>query len=125
MGDRMTSNCPFGNGNGYGDGRAISVAEIVVEGKRWELQLKGAGPTPFCRGADGRAVKRSSIREFLASEAMHKLGIDTTRALCLVKSKEDTVARPWYRSVTPAYVSSTCPSISLSIHSVIHQDVPF
>jgi serine/tyrosine/threonine adenylyltransferase len=68
-----------------GDGRAISLGEVVnAAGARWELQLKGAGPTPFARTADGRAVLRSSIREFLCSEAMHHLGIPTTRALSLV-----------------------------------------
>jgi len=72
--------------------------ELVVHGQRWELQLKGAGRTPFCRGGDGRAVLRSSIREFLASEAMHHLGVDTTRALCLVVSDSETVRRPWYAS---------------------------
>ena len=60
--------CPFQTGNGYGDGRAISVLEAVINGKRWEFQLKGAGKTPYCRGADGRAVLRSSVREFLAQE---------------------------------------------------------
>ena len=76
-----------------GDGRAISIAEFNGH----ELQLKGAGRTPFARGADGRAVLRSSIREFLASEAMHSLGIETTRALSLVRSENgDTVNRPWY-----------------------------
>ena len=54
-------------------------------GQRWELQLKGAGPTPYSRAADGRAVLRSSIREFLCSEAMHHLGVPTTRALSLVR----------------------------------------
>jgi serine/tyrosine/threonine adenylyltransferase len=92
MGSRYTSNCPYGTGNGYGDGRAISIAEF----NGYELQLKGAGKTPFHRGADGRAVLRSSIREFLASEAMHYLGIETTRALSLVKSQTLTVQRPWY-----------------------------
>lgn len=104
MGRRLTSNCPFGTGDGYGDGRAISVGEIVVNDSetcqspsRYELQLKGAGPTPFCRGADGRAVLRSSIREFLASEAMHHLGISTTRALSLIVSDDgNTSQRPWY-----------------------------
>jgi uncharacterized protein YdiU (UPF0061 family) len=68
-----------------GDGRAISLGEaITAQGKRWELQLKGAGTTPYSRGADGRAVLRSSIREFLCSEAMHHLGVPTTRALSLV-----------------------------------------
>ena len=68
-----------------GDGRAINLGEIVnASGERWELQLKGAGRTPYSRSADGRAVMRSSIREFLCSEAMHHLGVPTTRALCLV-----------------------------------------
>ena len=92
MGTRYTNNCPFGTGDGYGDGRAISIAEF--HGK--ELQLKGAGKTPFHRGADGRAVLRSSVREFLASEAMHYLNVRTTRALSLVVSETDTVQRPWY-----------------------------
>ena len=105
MGQRQVSNCPFGNGNGYGDGRAVSVGEVVgtrargdggdpTAPQRWEMQLKGGGPTPFCRGADGRAVLRSSIREFLASEAMHALGVSTTRALSLVVSEGDEVRRP-------------------------------
>ena len=72
-----------------GDGRAISLGEAVTAaGGRWELQLKGAGRTPYSRGADGRAVLRSSIREFLCSEAMHHLGIPTTRALCLLETGE-------------------------------------
>lgn len=96
MGTPQSQNCPFGNGNGYGDGRAISIGEVVVDGQRWELQLKGGGPTPFCRGGDGRAVLRSSIREFLASEAMHNLGVPTTRALSLIVSGKETSRRPWY-----------------------------
>ena len=96
-GQEMYQNCPFGTGNGYGDGRAISLGEVVPKtGKRWELQLKGGGQTPFCRGADGRAVLRSSVREFLVSEAMFNLGVPTTRALSLVVSETDTVRRPWY-----------------------------
>ena len=72
-----------------GDGRAISLGEAVnASGERWELQLKGAGRTPYSRGADGRAVLRSSIREFLCSEAMHHLGVPTTRALCLLATGE-------------------------------------
>ncbi|BBN19249.1 protein adenylyltransferase [Marchantia polymorpha subsp. ruderalis] len=68
-----------------GDGRAITLGEVLNEkGERWELQLKGAGKTPYSRSADGLAVLRSSVREFLCSEAMHHLGIPTTRALCLV-----------------------------------------
>ena len=75
-----------------GDGRAISLGEAVLaNGHRRELQLKGAGPTPYSRGADGRAVLRSSIREFLCSEAMHHLGIPTTRALSLVGTGEGVV----------------------------------
>eukprot|EP00759_Apiculatamorpha_spiralis_P038080 PhF_6_TR37547/c0_g1_i1/m.55613 len=89
---------PFGTGNGYGDGRVISIGEFSSSASRccWELQLKGAGPTPFCRHADGRAVLRSSVREFIASEAMHHLGIPTTRALSLVVSKDMKVSRGWY-----------------------------
>ncbi|KAL0371168.1 UNVERIFIED_CONTAM: protein adenylyltransferase SelO [Sesamum angustifolium] len=68
-----------------GDGRAITLGEVLnSKCQRWELQLKGAGKTPYSRFADGLAVLRSSIREFLCSEAMHNLGIPTTRALCLV-----------------------------------------
>ncbi|MEO1172656.1 MAG: protein adenylyltransferase SelO family protein, partial [Myxococcota bacterium] len=64
-GQEYTHQCPFQTGNGYGDGRAISVLEGMFKGRRWEMQLKGAGRTPYCRGADGRAVLRSSVREFL------------------------------------------------------------
>jgi uncharacterized protein YdiU (UPF0061 family) len=96
-GQEQYHNCPFGTGEGYGDGRAISVAEVrLKDGRRWELQLKGGGTTPFCRGGDGRAVLRSSVREFLASEAMHHLGVPTTRALTLIKSRSETTQRPWY-----------------------------
>ena len=129
-------------GDGYGDGRAMSVGEVLVphhpfegssssttidpdsgievlsgqyypeQARRYELQLKGSGPTPFCRGGDGRTVLRSSIREFLASEAMHHLNVGTTRALCLIasegekkkvffglkkkKTEGDLTLRPWY-----------------------------
>jgi len=137
MGTPYFNNCPFGNGNGYGDGRAVSVGEVLVPAeargphavggsqapkvwaaaksptllaavpggvdgaRRWELQLKGGGRTPFCRGADGRAVLRSSVREFLASEHMHALGVPTTRALSLVQSGAggaggEKSRRPWY-----------------------------
>ncbi|KAM0002209.1 putative protein adenylyltransferase SelO [Helianthus debilis subsp. tardiflorus] len=68
-----------------GDGRAITLGELMnSKSQRWELQLKGAGKTPYSRFADGLAVLRSSIREFLCSEAIHSLGIPTTRALSLV-----------------------------------------
>jgi uncharacterized protein YdiU (UPF0061 family) len=72
-----------------GDGRAILLGEIKNErGERWDLHLKGAGMTPFSRDGDGRSVLRSAIREYLCSEAMHGLGIPTTRALCIVGSDE-------------------------------------
>lgn len=95
-GTEYTQQCPFGTGNGYGDGRAISVFEGLFNGRRWELQLKGGGPTPYCRGADGRAVLRSSVREFLAQEFMQALGVPTSRSLTLYVSTAETVRRPWY-----------------------------
>ncbi len=75
----------FGNWAGQlGDGRAITLGELrSPPGQLWEMQLKGAGPTPYSRRADGRAVLRSSLREFLCSEAMFHLGVPTTRALSL------------------------------------------
>ncbi|WP_245536577.1 protein adenylyltransferase SelO [Thiothrix nivea] len=95
-GTEYTQQCPFGTGNGYGDGRAISVFEGVIDGQRWEMQLKGGGRTPYCRGGDGRAVLRSSVREFLAQDYMHALGVPTSRSLTLYVSKSETVTRPWY-----------------------------
>jgi len=95
-GTEYIQQCPFQTGNGYGDGRAVSVLEAVINGQRWEMQLKGGGRTPYCRGADGRAVLRSSIREFLAQEHMHALGVPTSRSLSLYVSKTETVQRPWY-----------------------------
>ncbi|MDF2818806.1 MAG: hypothetical protein K0S73_2746 [Stenotrophomonas rhizophila] len=88
----------FGHWAGQlGDGRAISLGELLApEGARWELQLKGAGRTPYSRGADGRAVLRSSIREFLCSEAMHHLGVPTTRALSLVATGDSVVRDMFY-----------------------------
>ncbi len=91
-----------------GDGRAIYIGETHVQtaeteqpddsfyslGLR-ELQLKGAGRSPFSRGFDGRAVLRSSVREFLVSEAMHRLGVPTTRALTLATTGQ--AVRSWYR----------------------------
>lgn len=80
-----------------GDGRAIYLGEVVNRaGRRYELQLKGAGPTPYSRTADGRAVLRSSLREFLCSEAMHHLGVPTTRALSLVSTGEAVVRDMFY-----------------------------
>ena len=89
-GQKIVPNGCGKDGDGYGDGRAISIGEVVAptSGARWELQLKGGGKTPFARTADGRAVLRSSVREFLASEAMHSMGVPTTRALSLVVSRE-------------------------------------
>ena len=83
----------FGNWAGQlGDGRAINLGEIVnKKGERWTLQLKGAGPTPYSRTADGLAVLRSSLREFLCSEAMFHLGVPTTRALSLTLTGEEVV----------------------------------
>jgi hypothetical protein len=115
MGTRYWNNCPYNTGNAYGDGRAISIAEISTTSTSttntmddsndidtnvplsYEIQLKGGGTTPFHRGADGRAVLRSSIREFLASEAMHYLHVPTTRALALVVSTTESIQRPWYK----------------------------
>ena len=102
-GTEYTQQCPFRTGNGYGDGRAISIVEAVLNGKRWEMQLKGAGRTPYCRGADGRAVLRSSVREFLVQEHMHALGIPTSRSLSLFMSESNTVDRPWYREGSHSY----------------------
>ena len=80
----------FGNWAGQlGDGRALTLVELIgPDGQRRELQLKGAGRTPYSRRGDGRAVLRSSLREFLCSEAMHYLGVPTTRALSLVGTGE-------------------------------------
>ena len=80
----------FGNWAGQlGDGRAINLGEIINQrSERWGLQLKGAGPTPYARTADGLAVLRSSVREFLCSEAMFHLGVPTTRALSLIATGE-------------------------------------
>jgi uncharacterized protein YdiU (UPF0061 family) len=88
----------FGSWAGQlGDGRAITLGELTPRpGERWELQLKGAGPTPYSRTADGRAVLRSSVREFLCSEAMHFLGVPTTRALSLVATGDMVVRDMFY-----------------------------
>ena len=88
----------FGNWAGQlGDGRAINLGEIIgPTGKRWVVQLKGAGLTPYSRSADGLAVLRSSIREFLCSEAMHHLGVPTTRALSLVSTGEHVIRDMFY-----------------------------
>jgi serine/tyrosine/threonine adenylyltransferase len=88
----------FGNWAGQlGDGRAINLGELLnQQGERYTLQLKGAGPTPYSRTADGLAVLRSSVREFLCSEAMHHLGVPTTRALSLILTGEEVVRDMFY-----------------------------
>ncbi len=91
-----------------GDGRAILLGEAVNDkGERFDIQLKGAGMTPFSRMGDGRAVLRSTIREYLCSEAMHALRIPTTRSLCITGS--DT---PVYRETieTAAVLTRLAPS---------------
>jgi len=119
FGTEYTQQCPFQTGNGYGDGRAVSVLEAVINSRRWEMQLKGGGRTPYCRGADGRAVLRSSVREFLAQEHMHSLGVPTSRALSLYVSKTEKVKRPWYsegsRSQNPDMLISEAVAISTRV----------
>jgi uncharacterized protein YdiU (UPF0061 family) len=93
----------FGNWAGQlGDGRAINLTEVVQNNKTFTLQLKGAGPTPYSRTADGFAVLRSSIREHLCAEAMHYLGVPTTRSLSLMLSG-DQVLRDVLYNGNPAY----------------------
>jgi uncharacterized protein YdiU (UPF0061 family) len=118
-GTEYIQQCPFQTGNGYGDGRAVSVLEAVINDRRWEMQLKGGGRTPYCRGADGRAVLRSSIREFLAQEHMHALGVPTSRSLSLYVSKTEKVNRPWYsegsHSENPDMLISEAVAISTRV----------
>ena len=108
----------FGNWAGQlGDGRAINLGEIVNrDGQRWALQLKGAGPTPYSRTADGLAVLRSSIREYLCSEAMHHLGVPTTRALSVILTGEDVIRDMFYdghpRAEPGAVVCRVAPSFT-------------
>jgi len=119
FGTEYVQQCPFQTGNGYGDGRAVSVLEAVINGSRWEMQLKGGGRTPYCRGADGRAVLRSSVREFLAQEHMQALGVPTSRSLSLYVSKTEQVQRPWYsegsRSQDPDMMISEAVAISTRV----------
>ncbi len=92
---KMLAMCYSGHQFGHyvprlGDGRAVLLGQVKnSKGELWDLQIKGSGPTPYSRGSDGRAVLRSSIREYLCSEAMQGLGIATTRALCLLGSEEE------------------------------------
>jgi uncharacterized protein YdiU (UPF0061 family) len=106
----------FGHWAGQlGDGRAITLGEVIAtNGQPYEIQLKGAGPTAYSRRADGRAVLRSSVREYLMSEAMYYLGVPTTRALSLV-STGDPVLRDMFYNGNAAYepgaiVSRVAPS---------------
>ncbi|WP_431165667.1 protein adenylyltransferase SelO [Tenacibaculum halocynthiae] len=105
----------FGNWAGQlGDGRAINLFEVTHNKKQWAVQLKGAGETPYSRTADGLAVLRSSIREYLCSEAMHHLGIPTTRALSLSLSGDEVLRDVLYNGNRAyekgAIVSRTAPS---------------
>ncbi|KAJ1853782.1 hypothetical protein LPJ76_004537 [Coemansia sp. RSA 638] len=90
-----------------GDGRAMSLGETVHNSCRWEVQLKGAGPTPYVRMADGYAVRRSSIREYLAAEHMHALGVPTARSLSLVFTDREVVREERERG---AVVARLAPS---------------
>jgi len=93
----------FGNWAGQlGDGRAINLGEIETKNKNWAIQLKGAGPTPYSRSADGLAVLRSSIREYLCSEAMHHLGVPSTRALSLSLTGDEVLRDVMYNG-NPAH----------------------
>ena len=97
-GKEIYDNCKDNKDQCYGDGRCVSVAELSINNKRYELQLKGSGTTPFSRSGDGRAILRSSIREYIVSEAMHNLNVSTTRALSLVISNSEKVNRMWYKN---------------------------
>ena len=93
----------FGNWAGQlGDGRAINLFEVEHQHKNWKVQLKGAGETPYSRTADGLAVLRSSIREYLCSEAMFHLGVPTTRALSLALTGDEVLRDVMYNG-NPAY----------------------
>ena len=116
----------FGNWAGQlGDGRAINLGEVINRaGQRFALQLKGAGPTPYSRGADGLAVLRSSLREFLCSEAMFHLGVPSTRALSLILSGEQVLRDMFYdghaRHEAGAVVCRVAPSFTRFGHFQIH-----
>lgn len=99
----------FGSWAGQlGDGRALSLGEVInSKGERWEIQTKGSGKTPFSRFGDGKAVIRSSVREFLCSEHMHALGIPTTRAMALITGADPVVRETIERSALVARVFPT------------------
>ena len=108
-----------------GDGRAIFLGEVVNrQGQRFELQLKGAGPTPYSRAADGRAVLRSSLREFLCSEAMHHLGVPTTRALSLVTTGESVVRDMFYDGHPKAEPGAVVCRVAPSFTRFGHFELP-
>ena len=84
----------FGSFTGLGDGRALLLGEqITPAGQRFDIQLKGSGPTPFSRGGDGRAALGPMLREYIISEAMHALGIPTTRSLAVAATGESIIRR--------------------------------
>lgn len=116
----------FGHWAGQlGDGRAISLGEAVTAaGERRELQLKGAGPTPYSRTADGRAVLRSSIREFLCSEAMHHLGVPTTRALSLVATGDEVIRDMFYDGRAKAEPGAVVCRVAPSFLRFGHFELP-
>ncbi len=116
----------FGNWAGQlGDGRAIYLGEVTAtSGQHWELQLKGAGPTPYSRRADGRAVLRSSIREFLCSEAMHYLGVPTTRALSLVATGDDVMRDMFYNGNAKAEPGAVVCRVAPSFTRFGHFELP-
>lgn len=116
----------FGHWAGQlGDGRAINLGEVLTPaGEHWTLQLKGAGRTPYSRGADGLAVLRSSVREFLCSEAMHHLGVPTTRALSLVLTGDKVERDMFYDGNVQwepgAVVCRVAPSFTRFGHFQLH-----
>eukprot|EP00741_Cyanophora_paradoxa_P024209 tig00021745_g23381.t1 len=104
----------FGSFAGQGDGAAMYLGEVVNgRGERWEIQMKGAGLTPYSRSADGRKVLRSSVREFLCSEAMHYLGVPTTRAGTVVTSDSRVTRDILYLRPTPRTAGPPHPLIPL------------
>lgn len=110
--------------NQLGDGRAISLGEILnKKHQRWEIQLKGAGPTPYSRRADGRAVLRSSLREFLCSEAMFHLGVPTTRALCCILTGDQVVRDMFYDGHPEAEPGAIVPRLAPSFLRFGHYEI--
>ena len=108
-----------------GDGRAIYLGEaLTTDGERFELQLKGAGATPYSRHADGRAVLRSSLREFLCSEAMHHLGVPTTRALSLVTTGEPVLRDMFYDGHPVAEPGAVVCRVAPSFLRFGHYELP-